>query len=211
MNRVILGGSAAIAAVLGVTAATAAPVISFGPGASSAGNGYSVINTFDNANGISGYNFQIKTPPSDGNGAPPANSIPSGTPYLSVLGGGQANINFAKPVRGFQFDWGSLDKYNTLIIHTVGGDKSVVPGTDFANPANGDQYSNLTNGLFTAVGSNKDRITGITLESKSNSFEIDNLAVSGVPEPTSWALMIGGFGFVGGSMRARRSTKLAAA
>ncbi len=210
MNRFISLGCAAVVAAV-ATAATAAPVISFGPGASSPGNGYSVINTFDNANGITGNNFQIKTPPSDGNGAPPANSVPSGTSYLSVLGGGHANISFESPVRAIQFDWGSLDRYNTLIIHTVGGDKSVVPGTDFANPANGDQHAALTNGLFSAVGSNKDRITGITLESSSNSFEIDNLAVSGVPEPASWAMMIGGFGIVGGSMRARRSVKLARA
>jgi hypothetical protein len=28
--------------------------------------------------------------------------------------------------------------------------------------------------------------------------------VSGVPEPASWALMLGGFGLVGGAMRRRR-------
>lgn len=33
-----------------------------------------------------------------------------------------------------------------------------------------------------------------------------NLAISGVPEPTSWALMIMGFGAIGGAMRAKRRT-----
>jgi hypothetical protein len=29
---------------------------------------------------------------------------------------------------------------------------------------------------------------------------------SAVPEPSTWAMMIGGFGIVGGAMRRRRST-----
>lgn len=31
-----------------------------------------------------------------------------------------------------------------------------------------------------------------------------NFAVAAVPEPASWAMMIGGFGFIGGALRARR-------
>jgi hypothetical protein len=35
-------------------------------------------------------------------------------------------------------------------------------------------------------------------------------AVSAVPEPATWAMMIGGFGMVGGSLRSRRrQTKVA--
>jgi hypothetical protein len=34
---------------------------------------------------------------------------------------------------------------------------------------------------------------------------LDNVSASGaVPEPASWALMLGGFGLVGGAMRSRR-------
>jgi len=35
-----------------------------------------------------------------------------------------------------------------------------------------------------------------------------SLSVAGVPEPAAWALMIGGFGLIGGTMRHRRSTKI---
>ena len=35
---------------------------------------------------------------------------------------------------------------------------------------------------------------------------LDNISISGVPEPTSWAMMIGGFGLVGGTLRRRRSS-----
>ena len=40
----------------------------------------------------------------------------------------------------------------------------------------------------------------------SDSFTIN---IAGVPEPTSWAMMIGGFGFVGGSLRRRQTRVLA--
>ena len=34
---------------------------------------------------------------------------------------------------------------------------------------------------------------------------LDNIGLAGVPEPASWAMMIGGFGFAGVAMRRRRS------
>lgn len=39
-------------------------------------------------------------------------------------------------------------------------------------------------------------------------FDVRRIAVGGIPEPTTWALLIMGFGFVGGAMR-KRSSKLA--
>lgn len=46
-----------------------------------------------------------------------------------------------------------------------------------------------------------------------NHFSLDNLVasgVSGVPEPATWAMMIGGFGLTGGMMRRRRQAALPA-
>ena len=42
---------------------------------------------------------------------------------------------------------------------------------------------------------------------RSNRFQLDNLLVSdgSVPEPSTWALMIGGFGLAGAALRRRRS------
>lgn len=40
-------------------------------------------------------------------------------------------------------------------------------------------------------------------------FEVASGATAAVPEPTSWAMMIGGFGIVGGTMRRRRKTTVA--
>ncbi len=47
---------------------------------------------------------------------------------------------------------------------------------------------------------------------QGGTFEYDNLTASrvgGVPEPSTWAMMIGGFGLIGGAMRARRRRGIA--
>ncbi len=201
--------AAAVSSALLASAAPAGATVFFyfDPGLATPDAGYTVINDFEVDAGVTGV-YQIKSPPSDSNGAPPANSSPTGTKYLSVLGGGSATILFS-PTSGFQFDWGSIDTYNTLTIFTNFGYGVVIPGAlgNFANPANGNQLSAGTNGRFTVVSDDpSEYFTGIKLESSSNSFEIDNLAVAGVvPEPATWGLMILGFGAAGALIRRRRA------
>jgi len=208
MKMGLFGAAAAVAALLVAAPASAAVTFNFDPGGASPDSGFTVINTFDSAAGITGVNFQIKTPPSDGDGATPANSVPAGTAYLSVLGGGTANIDLGGFFSAFQFDWGSIDTYNTLTIHGTAGDVVVVPGGNFPNTANGNQFLPGTNGLFTVTGTAGEKFTSITLQSGTNSFEIDNLAVA-VPEPATWAMMILGFGAAGAMLRQRRALSVA--
>jgi len=51
-------------------------------------------------------------------------------------------------------------------------------------------------------------VTGTPLGDAAHATDLSDLfkagAISGVPEPTSWALMLGGFGLVGGAMRRRK-------
>lgn len=168
--------------------------------------GFTIFNAFETNSGITGAGYQIKSPPSDGDGAVLPNSNPTGTNYLSVLGGGNASITLASGVSEFAFEWGSIDTYNTLTIFFDGGDSiTLVPGSNFVNPANGNQFDANTNGLFRVWGDAGEVFSGITLASSSNSFEIDNLAIKGaVPEPATWAMMIGGLALVGSSMRRRK-------
>jgi len=198
---------AAVAALTIAVPASAAINFSFDPGAPSPSAGFTVIDTFGNLGGVTVNAGQvlIKNPPSDPQGAPPANSSPAGTSYLSVLGGGSATINFGPLVKAFQFDWGSIDSYNTLTITSNQGSFVVSPGGNFPNDANGNQFLPDTNGLFTVTRTGSDRFTSITLTSSQNSFEIDNLAVSYVPEPATWAMLIAGFGLVGMAARRRRT------
>jgi hypothetical protein len=121
-----------------------------------------------------------------------------------VLGGGSATYTFSNPTNAFEFDWGSVDNYNTLTIFTNLNPAGYVQTGAFVPPANGDQSGNATNGLFTALAGPGEVITGFKLESGVNSFEIDNLARP-VPEPGAWALMILGFGGIGAVARRRRS------
>jgi hypothetical protein len=185
-----------------------AATYSFAPGTPSPGANFNVIDEFNDLSGVTVNYGQvlIKTPPADGQGAPPANSIPGGTSYLSVLGGGSATINFAPNTRAFQFDWGSIDTYNVLTVTSTKGSVSFVPGgSSFPNLANGNQVLAGTNGLFTVRGGNDgERFVSITLTSATNSFEIDNLATAAIPEPATWAMLIAGFGLVGVAARRRK-------
>ena len=194
-----------IASIAVIAAPATAATFGFVEKGSSPANGYTVIDTFDTAAGLVGSNFQIKVPPADGNGAPPSNSVPALTPYLSVLGGGSATYTFAGLVNSFQFDWGSIDAYNTLTIASSLGANIVIPGSSsFSNPANGDQSSPSTNGLFTVTGAPGETFTSVTFSSTGNSFEVDNLAIAAVPEPATWAMMLVGFGLIGAAARYRR-------
>jgi len=56
------------------------------------------------------------------------------------------------------------------------------------------------------VAANLKNVKSVTFSSLNyTGNQLDNVQVSGaVPEPASWALMLGGFGLVGGAMRSRK-------
>ena len=75
--------------------------------------------------------------------------------------------------------------------------------TTSAVTAAGGQYANLALGGF--------NFSQVLFTSSSTIFAADDLsftvgpaAVAAVPEPAAWAMMIGGFGIVGGSLRRKR-------
>lgn len=84
----------------------------------------------------------------------------------------------------------------------------VIPFTGFPSATSG-TYSNTFTGISVA------NITGIN--SGLAYINIHNAVfpggeirgqIAGVPEPATWAMVIGGFGFVGGAMRYRRAAKV---
>ena len=140
-----------------------------------------------------GPNSQIKIL-SDGNGAQPYQTTGN---YLSVLGGGSETVTFSARST-FSFFWGSIDDYNTITL----SDGTSYTGTQIAAMFPGGQ----SNGCQTLINCNRyvtftdttGLLTGFTMTSASNSFEITN--ISAVPEPATWAMMILGFlglGFLG--------------
>ncbi len=203
-----LASAAIVSALCALAAPAAAATFTFTPGGSAPTAGYNVINTFTSDAGLVGVGFQIKTPPADGDGAPPASSTFPGSSYLSVLGDGFATYTFGPGVTAFQFDWGSVDSYNTLTFVTSISGETVIPGSDFISPSDGNQSADSTNGLFTAMAGMGETFTSVTWSSSRNSFEVDNLAIAAVPEPGTWMMMMIGFGMIGATARYRRRHSL---
>lgn len=104
--------------------------------------------------------------------------------------------------------WGSIDNYNNLdVLDAANNVLASFNGATVIASANGDQSNPATNRLVTLSldGSSMTDAAKLRFRSSGNAFEFDNVAIqtAAVPEPTTWALMIGGFGLVGASMRRR--------
>ena len=155
----------------------------------------------------------------------------------NVVGPGTTNNAFAAPVGGsglyysvgpstshpgtitlgsnigaFSFIWGSIDTFNFLTLTTAGGTYNF-SGTSIAalipTPANGSQTLNPQNPIVTFLLSGLDQTNvRLRLNSSQNAFEIDNIAVTTVPEPGTWAMMLLGFGALGFAIRRRKSSAL---
>jgi hypothetical protein len=168
-----------------------------------------VVCSFDAAC-ASGYNFTFAGgSPAPGTGiytgssngvtaAPPGD----GTAYASVLGpDGTATLTFSAGVKNISFFMGSPDQYNAITFYDAGNNPlGTFNGTEFTGPpANGDQGL----GERITFNFNGAAVTKATFGSSQNSFEFDRVGAA-VPEPTSWALMILGFGGIGAAIRSRR-------
>jgi len=197
--------AATAVALLSAASAQAATFV-FVPGSDALEPGETTFATFnDPANDgiVTGTNFRFLTGSSAEGALPGAGD---GSRYLSVLANGSASINLGA-VSAFSLDFGSLDQYNTLTLTFDDGTTQAFTGDvlNGAFPADGNTTSPTTNGRLQFLADAGQTITSINFASSQNSFEIDDLAVSAVPEPATWAMMIGGFGLVGGAMRRRRS------
>jgi len=198
--------AAALAGLLMLSSAAGATVTdSFAEGVSGFQSGDTHISDFSDCTGLvlTGAGTGCYTGLHDGIAAPPAGDD---TQYLAVLGGGTATFTFSG-AHMISFDVGSVDAFNSVTVTLLGaGGPVTLTGSELTgNAATGDQHSDLTNGRLTIFGTNNEAFTGLVLSSSGNSFEIDNLATSGaVPETSSWALFLAGFGAIGAVARRRR-------
>ncbi len=157
----------------------------------------------------------VRTGPSTSTGAVPIAS----TGNFFAVGpstGGTASISFAdfgQPISAVSFLLGSADSYNLFQFFGANGNLGkLFTGSDFAAPANGDQFSGVTNRWVTVnfAGDLAQGVQGVRLRSGTEALELDNIKLTAaVPEPATWAMMLVGFGGVGFAMR--RKTRAAGA
>lgn len=133
-----------------------------------------------------------------------------GSAYLAVLNNGSATLQSTTAYQYVSFFLGSIDSFNFVdVLDTAGNVIGTYNGTQLAAPnaADGNQDISQTNRRITIFRTGTDAaIGGIRFRSVgSNSFstEVDNV-VFAVPEPSTWALMLMGFGMIGLTMRSRR-------
>ncbi|MDP1028166.1 PEPxxWA-CTERM sorting domain-containing protein [Sphingomonas sp. KR1UV-12] len=132
-----------------------------------------------------------------------------GSAYLAVGQAGSATL--ASTGLGYQsvsFFIGSIDSFNSVqVLSTTGQLIASYAGTAFTATPNGNQELSTTNRRITITRDATDAlIGGIRFLSDGNALEVDNV-VFAVPEPSTWALMLLGFGMVGTATRYRRRSR----
>ena len=201
MRKIILAGAVAALAAL---PATATVIVTSVDGASP----YGVPATFQFDSATPEYSGTIynnsvgsvRAQPAGSTGGygavGPANNESFATLDLSAFGA----------ISSITFLWGSVDGFNTLGV--LGTGFSFGGGDEGVSPATGNQSAPNSNRLVTLTftGADRTNVTGLSFGATGNAFEFDNVNVvtADVPEPASWALMLGGFGAIGCAMRSRR-------
>lgn len=104
------------------------------------------------------------------------------------------------------FLWGSVDSFNTVKFYSGLTLLGSFNGLYALNPANGNQSAAGTV-YFNAFGTSSQKITKMVFTSGNNAFETDNWAVSAVPEPESYAMLLAGLGLIGTIARRRNKSK----
>jgi hypothetical protein len=208
----IAGLIVSAALLTSVTAAHAAIMVTEGGSAALDGSG--VISSFAPTT----YTFEAGSRPSwtvvpSGNvyyvGSTGVNAAPFGdtTTYASIATSvtpQTATLTISNPANYIGLYWGSIDSYNSMTITDSHGSHTI-DSTHFPilNPANGDR--GLNGSAYVNIFDYGDAITSVSFTSGQKAFEFDNLTVAqlrgsftgGVPEPSTWAMLILGFCGVG--------------
>lgn len=139
-------------------------------------------------------------------------AAPAGTgngAYRSIGKGGSNTFDFAgwtggKPLSELSLYWGSIDSFN--VVDFLRPDNSLVASVSgsMLPQFNGNQTQAITNRRVHFDFTSSDNVTRLRLRSTGTAFEFDSIAGVAVPEPSTWALMIIGFGAIGFAMRRRR-------
>ena len=202
MNRLgrILAG-AAIASLAGA-AAHAAPIITNVSGDVTP-SGFTVVETFDSPV-ASGYAAtasnvaDIRTVGAVDAAQPPSDP----TDFIALQTGDSFTFHSDAGFNAFSFYMGSPDSYNFLTVLGVTYGGSDLMGTPLVADDGNQSVGRTVTYMLGQVTHD------VTWSSTGVAFEFDDIAVASVPEPASWALMIGGLGLAGAMLRRRQRLAL---
>lgn len=213
-RNTFLLATAAIAAAVVATSAAAAPVVTL----SSIGDpdtlpaGQQLIADFNDVGDpdavlLSGFGLMLNGATvgvDEGDPAYSGNLPGDATHYLTIPTGKSATLTSVHGLSSFSFYMGSPDTFNSIQFLGANGYDVTLTGGQITQGYTGQEWSW---GQRINFSFGDDTVTQVILRSTGNSFEVDNFAagVVAVPEPTTWALMIMGFGSVGAMVRRRRT------
>lgn len=161
--------------------------------------------------------FEDHTPGADtglmmvinGSGAPDRIIWSEGTVGTPLIGAAGTDFTFSFWVASVYPDspaslnlWINGEKLDGVTFNALGGQENLGVWQNFT-------YS----GVSGAQGITSITLTNSNLEPQGNDFALDDLSLQGtaVPEPTSWALMLMGFGGLGAMLRSNRRRQVPAA
>lgn len=222
MARLVLAAPVFAALALLAAPASAVITVSSAAGAPDPGvpSGFTTVATFDAPLAPGLINTIIGNVVTAAGNISGQRAAPAGTPlggvYQSIGTNGSSTFNFVnylpanRAVTGFSLYWGSVDALNSIDFIN---DADVVVGSFTGNQlpvSNGNQTLATTNPRVTFLIDGFDKIQKVRLRSGSNAFEYDTIAITTgpLPEPSSWVMLLAGFGFIGAAMR-RRATVVA--
>ena len=208
-----------MAAMLAATPAFAADVVQAGdPGAIAgsptpnslaaaaafdASTGAPVIVTFESAQPHFTYTNGTPTsaPLGSGSAVWARNTTPGGR-YLLELVGSPTTLTFASPISSFGVFLTGV-QLNTLSFSFDDGTAQNVAVTNYGSGTQFFGLSNLANPISSITLLNPNDVIGL------DDIRFTTATTGAVPEPSTWALMLLGFGAVGWAMRSRTGRKLA--
>jgi hypothetical protein len=114
----------------------------------------------------------------------------------------------------FSFDWGAFAGSQTLTARAIDVATSNVlffySVTDTTPQTDLDRLFSNVSASFQATGTTRIEFTAVGSPTISRDLFLDNVSVLGVaavvPEPSTWAFLIVGFGLIGGALRRRSTT-----
>lgn len=128
------------------------------------------------------------------------------TAVSTTLPGGEMSVRVGQIVRGISFNFLNNDEFGYAKVVDGDGLRITIPGDIYT--------SGVTRISFVFEAGDEQLIDSVIFGNGAGLIQWNNLAidvngpvgppVGGVPEPASWAMMIGGFGLVGTTLRRRR-------